>query len=192
MGDRCTGRCCESFTLTGIGYTPGEIDAFLRMRATDGVQIADMVIPLRRIVAGAEVPNGSQASCEPTGGGWVFTCKHFDLVNRDCGIYETRPGMCRDFPYGSRCEHGERCGWDAGREGLHPPPRAYYREWTPVHEIAEPVPEAVKAEGDPSILLITGGSTRTMRVHLATIDATGRQRRAASEHERMLEGSVGC
>jgi uncharacterized protein len=29
---------------------------------------------------------------------FVFTCDHFDLHSRRCDSYESRPGMCRDYP----------------------------------------------------------------------------------------------
>ena len=29
---------------------------------------------------------------------FVFTCTHFDPATRRCDSYETRPGMCRDYP----------------------------------------------------------------------------------------------
>jgi Fe-S-cluster containining protein len=128
MGDRCTGQCCESFVLTGIGATLEAIDVFLRTKALDGAQIADMLIPLRRIVAGTELPDGSIASAEPMGGGWVFTCAHFDPATHNCGIYEARPWMCRDFPYGKPCIH-PTCAWDRGREGRHPPPPVHYEQF---------------------------------------------------------------
>jgi Fe-S-cluster containining protein len=35
----------------------------------------------------------------------------------NCGIYGDRPELCRRYPYGHRCEHGEHCQWDAAREG---------------------------------------------------------------------------
>jgi Fe-S-cluster containining protein len=31
---------------------------------------------------------------------FVFECTHFDPVSRSCDSYETRPGMCRDYPRG--------------------------------------------------------------------------------------------
>lgn len=31
-------------------------------------------------------------------GTMVFTCTHFDEETRRCDSYETRPGMCRDYP----------------------------------------------------------------------------------------------
>jgi hypothetical protein len=29
---------------------------------------------------------------------FVFRCEHFDRKTRRCDNYETRPGMCRDYP----------------------------------------------------------------------------------------------
>jgi len=29
---------------------------------------------------------------------FVFRCTHFDLATRACDSYESRPGMCRDYP----------------------------------------------------------------------------------------------
>ena len=31
-------------------------------------------------------------------GAFVFRCEHFDRKTRRCGSYDTRPGMCRDYP----------------------------------------------------------------------------------------------
>ena len=28
----------------------------------------------------------------------VFSCSHFDVVTRRCDSYDSRPGMCRDYP----------------------------------------------------------------------------------------------
>jgi Fe-S-cluster containining protein len=40
----------------------------------------------------------------------TYTCRHFDIVNRICTIYETRPNMCRNF--GRGCKHAS-CSFDA-------------------------------------------------------------------------------
>ena len=32
---------------------------------------------------------------------WHYTCKNFDPVTKNCTAYETRPEMCRDYPYGN-------------------------------------------------------------------------------------------
>lgn len=129
MSDRCTGRCCESFSLT-CGTTLDEIDLFLRTMAQDGHFIADMIIPIRELVAGARFPNGEIVTHQraPHGPiGWVFTCKHFDREKRVCTVYSERPLMCRDYPYGSPCEHSD-CTWDKGRAGKHPPRFVQYED----------------------------------------------------------------
>ncbi len=67
MGDRCSGQCCEEFTITGCGHTPEEIRTFLREKAHEGVQVADMIVPLRAIVAGTIAPNGTVFADAPPG-----------------------------------------------------------------------------------------------------------------------------
>ncbi len=128
MSDRCTGACCTRFAFTGKGTTPEEIVGFIRENGRDGAQIADMILPLYPLIPGAEYPTGNVVLEKPVGGGWVFTCKHFNLETRDCGIYESRPEMCREYPYRSPCEHGERCTWSLGRAGKWPPPKVHYQQ----------------------------------------------------------------
>lgn len=80
---RCSGHCCSAFRLP---FAPDE----LRERAAgiaDGAFIADMVIPL-----------GPPADDL---GGYRYSCRH--LVGGDCAVYDARPRMCRDYPYGRRC-----------------------------------------------------------------------------------------
>lgn len=105
-----------------MGETVEEIRAYLRERGgQEGAQIADMIVPLRAIDAGTVLPNGDPCQVKPAGGGWIFTCRHFDMCTGNCGIYSTRPRfMCGQFPYGKPCEHGERCEWDLGRAGHWP------------------------------------------------------------------------
>lgn len=65
-----------------------ELDAFRAnpLSRVDGLVISQMVIPR------PEIDENS------------YTCKHFDHTTRDCGIYEMRPAMCRDYPYGRVCK----------------------------------------------------------------------------------------
>ena len=79
----CGGLCCRRFFLD---LTPDELacpDTMARM--ADGAYIADMVIPLETV--------DDQS---------FYTCRH---LREDglCGSYETRPQMCRAFPYGEPC-----------------------------------------------------------------------------------------
>ncbi len=39
-----------------------------------------------------------------------FTCTNLK-ENGDCAIYDNRPTMCSDYPYGDKCEQSE-CTWD--------------------------------------------------------------------------------
>lgn len=36
----------------------------------------------------------------PEGRAFVFSCTHFDRETRSCDSYDSRPGMCRDYPRG--------------------------------------------------------------------------------------------
>jgi len=47
----------------------------------------------------------------------LFRCSHFDPVSRRCDSYDTRPGMCRDYPrrllYQLAPDFFTRCGYHA-------------------------------------------------------------------------------
>lgn len=43
----------------------------------------------------------------------VYTCRHWDEETGLCGVYEDRPRMCRDFPYGRRCDYDCNCSFIA-------------------------------------------------------------------------------
>lgn len=86
---RCTGHCCRSFPVCGT--TPEEwADPKWYGTKQDGAYISDMLIHLGH--------NGKQD---------YYTCRHFNPDTGDCKQYESRPAMCRDYPYGSECEHKE-------------------------------------------------------------------------------------
>jgi Fe-S-cluster containining protein len=130
MGAQCTGECCEVFVLT-MERTLEKIETRLRYTCEDGNFIADMLIPLYPLIAGAKLPDGeviTEERAKDGALGWAFTCKHFDREKRLCGVYNERPLMCRDFPYGKPCEHGAKCGWDKGRAGQHPPRIVKYED----------------------------------------------------------------
>ncbi|MCM2322164.1 MAG: YkgJ family cysteine cluster protein [Oligoflexia bacterium] len=85
MGDRCTGHCCRGFALEkSLEEVWADFDRWKRDPSTSTVPdvylIAPMLIPLRKIREE-----------------WLYTCKHLHKSG-DCGIYERRPRMCRDFP----------------------------------------------------------------------------------------------
>lgn len=85
-------------------------------RATDILQIADMVEYLgwgpnpEAVKDGLGLENGHH-----------YRCKNV-LPNGDCGIYETRPGMCSGFPYGRDCQYAA-CTWTRAAEESAPQER---------------------------------------------------------------------
>jgi len=35
----------------------------------------------------------------------LYTCRHWDTDTRLCSVYDQRPSLCADFPYGESCHH---------------------------------------------------------------------------------------
>lgn len=103
----CDGRCCERFffpktieemeVLKEALQSGSKIEELTPNYAT----IIDMVIPIE--------PHENPDS-EGNVGAW-YTCSHWDTETRKCQIYETRPLMCRGYPYGKECTScGSTCG----------------------------------------------------------------------------------
>lgn len=136
MSDRCSGLCCRHFYLP---YSPDELAHLAdEQRWRDEYQEAhpgaDLPPELQgtiyteiRLIAdlavylGDEAPPNNRFSGGRVASGGIYTCKYLQ-PSGDCGIYERRPAMCRDYPYSKTCEWGDRCEWTEGRvRGL--------REW---------------------------------------------------------------
>ncbi len=77
---RCSGHCCRSFVLP----MPLEELKARTDKVWDGEMIADMVIHL-------------EDTFPPR-----YTCRHL-AENGDCSVYDRRPRMCSEYPYGGRC-----------------------------------------------------------------------------------------
>ena len=119
MADRCTGHCCRRFTLR---QSPVELwenyQTWLeRIRVTGGswqgiLEEIWVIAPMVRYLGSTYTDvNGEPAAEEKH---W-YRCIHL-ADGRECAIYEHRPRMCREYPYGKACKyHG--CTWDAAREG---------------------------------------------------------------------------
>jgi Fe-S-cluster containining protein len=90
---RCRGHCCRGFALEKPleeireDYERWREDP-ASARIPDIATIAPMLVPLRRVR-----------------GEWLYTCRNL-RANGDCGIYEKRPAMCRDFPARLPCPYG--------------------------------------------------------------------------------------
>lgn len=101
----CTGACCCTFALDMGKLGPD----------SDGDFIRDMVVPLapdqvlpRLLAFGYPVPAAKAGTtCEDLAPdeppATFFTCRHWDEGTRLCTAYETRPQMCRRFPYAKEC-----------------------------------------------------------------------------------------
>jgi Fe-S-cluster containining protein len=93
--NRC-GLCCEDIRSAS---SPTEMAAQIADPATE----ADR----RRFLSGL-VP------ASQVGTGWRYRCTHFgrdaDGLGR-CGIHQTRPDVCRGFPYGRVVRSWRECSW---------------------------------------------------------------------------------
>lgn len=89
---RCTGRCCESFTLLGHSEELG--DQYL-------VSVDQLAEEWRELFFLREVKDD--------GGGeyGLFGCKKWDCETKNCLIYADRPKLCQLFPENHACRH---CG----------------------------------------------------------------------------------
>jgi Fe-S-cluster containining protein len=97
---RCRGHCCKRFAIEH-SFDALQADYALWQKnpayakIPDVEKIAPMVIPIASSRKGEE---------------HVYTCKHLQ-PNGDCGNYENRPQMCRDFPDQRGC-HFWKCESD--------------------------------------------------------------------------------
>jgi len=109
----------------------GECGSCAQCCEAPGIQLSGAVWhlrPLRRVFTWWQrVVNGFELTGEiPLARALVFRCTHFDAVTRRCDSYDTRPGMCRDYPrlvlHQANPHFMERCGHRAvlgsGREML--------------------------------------------------------------------------
>lgn len=102
---RCTGHCCQAFPL------PVGPERYLEDPPTmeEAEYVGAMLIHLGVFT---ECPHTGETH-EPLN---YYACRHFDEVAGNCRAYETRPRMCREYPYGNACEHGDRCEWKEAAE----------------------------------------------------------------------------
>ena len=77
----CSGACCEAPSIRAS-------------RLTWYVPLVRKIFLLwHRWVNGFELVDRNRA-----GRAFIFRCTHFDEETRRCDSYESRPGMCRDYP----------------------------------------------------------------------------------------------
>jgi len=127
---RCTGHCCEDFTLPispmqlkwwakliSLSKKPAYMKYYTR-RSPGAVQslncgmkshfnieelkkIAEMVIFLRF----DKHDNAAQNAKGKMNTVYHYTCKHFDRATGNCTNYENRPDMCRMYPNSGTCRY---------------------------------------------------------------------------------------
>ncbi len=81
----------------------GECRRCARCCEAPGIQVGRAVFHLRSLrepfLWWQRVVNGFELrSQDPRHRLFVFHCTHFDLATRTCDSYDSRPGMCRDYP----------------------------------------------------------------------------------------------
>jgi Fe-S-cluster containining protein len=119
--DRCTGDCCKRFS---IRYSPSEI----REHYAKWLKALKEGAPLSRDIGFEDIwtialmvrylgtddigVDGNKLNAKAH---W-YTCIHFNKETNDCDIYEQRPAMCRNYPYGSPCLY-PGCTYKEARAG---------------------------------------------------------------------------
>lgn len=127
--DRCTGDCCREFWLP---FSPDELrkayevwkssaggrQLMHRESEQDGSHMKifediELIFPMVAYLGRKKPPKGTNPTVnELVNGeqayGHYYRCKH--LAGADCTIYDHRPGMCRRYPYGKKCNY-LGCAW---------------------------------------------------------------------------------
>lgn len=117
----CAGSCCAVFEFADPDdprFEGIEDDNYLR----------DMLAPIDLIAAAERLdelqiePFDNKGQHDWSGRSTVqphrrlMTCRHWDTSTRLCTAYETRPHMCREYPYYGECDYG--CGFELTHEQM--------------------------------------------------------------------------
>lgn len=102
MSNRCNGLCCKRFI---IDHSPEEI---AKSTDPDAPILIAMLIHHGTVTKNMVQPNGETAA-DDYPQLHIYSCKHLQ-INGNCEIYEKRPKMCADFPYGGICLF-KNCEW---------------------------------------------------------------------------------
>lgn len=99
---RCTGHCCEKFSLPN---SPSELRRAFNRREGEGnaywKNLQCVVLMVKYLGKLKIDPNGNELQYETH----YYTCRNFNKETRNCMNYENRPHMCRNYPYGRKCEY---------------------------------------------------------------------------------------
>ena len=108
-------RCCHLFVIDSLTSMEDARSMFRRNLSrlphhlgspesarviVDDLRTLQLLVPLTASDVSPELWNLLDARTQQAmeGGSLVWTCKHFDPKLGICGIYESRPTMCRTFP----------------------------------------------------------------------------------------------
>jgi len=94
---KCPGYCC-SYPLIEVGKRDIQ-----RLAKHFGISYAQAETRYTRFDKSGKVRSLRQQEDEHFG----RICKLFDTKKRQCTVYESRPGVCRDYPEGKRCGYYE-------------------------------------------------------------------------------------
>ena len=96
----CGGDCCRSFYLP---FSPEELKEKVEDGAiTDGAQILAMVEHLGHF---EKRPHQTTVKTDYDSAGHYYRCRNLG-VDGLCTVYDSRPEMCRSFPYDGDCNYG--------------------------------------------------------------------------------------
>jgi Fe-S-cluster containining protein len=147
MADRCTGHCSRCFWFNA---TPEELrEDHERWLAGGPNRFEDIdILGPMLIPVGDDFPREPlredlpRPEPDPWIRGHFYRCR-YQLPNGDCGIYEIRPRMCREYPSDGLCRLVD-CTWNLAREGKAPRTRLRI-ELTP-----EQIEQVGGAVGEPA------------------------------------------
>ena len=121
MGDRCRGDCCRSMYLpVSPERLRNSYNAWMAQEKTDvqGLPILTDIHLLGTMLVHLGELEANPLTGHPSGSSKAhyYRCKHL-AENGDCTIYDIRPKMCRDYPYGYPCQY-PGCECDDARSGV--------------------------------------------------------------------------
>jgi Fe-S-cluster containining protein len=100
----CNGSCCAVFNYSSSHAELRDPEHLKLIH--DGEMLADMLIPLTVTEAQERAKQfGSplELSDDTNQADYLYMCRHWDEDTRLCGVYDSRPRMCAEFPYADPC-----------------------------------------------------------------------------------------
>ena len=104
---KCPAYCC---TYEEIPVTARDIARFARHFGIDAAQAEERFTRVGK-TGKARVLRHRKDSV------FKSACVHLDQKERRCTVYEARPGICRDFPGGSRCGYYDFLKFERHHQG---------------------------------------------------------------------------